>query len=139
MGTRSLTIVSTVDGTKFLNMYRQFDGYPSGHGAELFEFLDGMQIINGISDQRAGEAANGAGCLAAQMVGHFKKQIGGVYIYPVDAIDCGQDYTYHVTVTEKSWGSEATPGIAIKVESYSATPFEGNVEDFGKFCKQDGE
>jgi hypothetical protein len=135
MGTRSLTIVATADGKKFVNMYRQFDGYPSGHGAALHQFLSGMEIINGISDQKAGEAANGAGCLAAQMIAHFKTQIGGIYIYPIDASDVGQDFIYHVTVTEKNWGSEATPGIAIKVDSYGETPFDGSVEDFGKFCE----
>ena len=39
MGTRSLTFV--YEGEKpIVNMYRQFDGYPSGHGAELAEFLN---------------------------------------------------------------------------------------------------
>ena len=28
-------------------MYRQFDGYPSGHGVELAQFLAGMVIVNG--------------------------------------------------------------------------------------------
>ena len=38
MGTRSLTFV--YEGDKpFVNMYRQFDGYPSGHGQEL-ELID---------------------------------------------------------------------------------------------------
>ena len=38
MGTRSLTFVYE-DKTPILNMYRQFDGYPSGHGQELADFL----------------------------------------------------------------------------------------------------
>ena len=37
MGTRSLTFVYDENNTPVLNMYRQFDGYPSGHGAELAE------------------------------------------------------------------------------------------------------
>ncbi|MGN6661600.1 MAG: hypothetical protein ACTHKN_21655 [Achromobacter mucicolens] len=137
MGTRSITIVSTSTGKQLVNMYRQFDGYPSGHGLELFKFLNGMQIINGISGQRAGEAANGAGCLSAQMVARFKDGIGGVYLYPVDARDCGQDYEYHVTVTEKDWSSEAPGSVAVKAIGHGETLFDGNVEDFGKFCVRD--
>ena len=30
------------------NMYRQFDGYPTGHGAELAEFLNGGRLVNGL-------------------------------------------------------------------------------------------
>ncbi|NPT59057.1 hypothetical protein [Paraburkholderia elongata] len=137
MGTRSLTFVTTSDGEKLVNMYRQFDGYPSGHGAALFEFMKDMKIINGISGEKAGEAANGAGCLSAQMIAHFKDGIGGIYIYPVEAADVGQDYTYHVIVTNKAFGSDAEPGIAVKVDSYSGTLFEGNVKDFGEFCAKE--
>lgn len=138
MGTRSLTLVSTADGRTFLNMYRQSDGYPSCHGAALAKFLSGMEIINGISSQRAGEAANGAGCLAAQMVASFKTKIGLIYIYPADATGCDQDYTYHVTVTEKHWDNDAEPGIAVKVVSFKGeTLFEGDVEAFSKFCSEE--
>jgi hypothetical protein len=39
MGTRSLTFV--YDGDEpMINMYRQFDGYPSGHGSELADFFE---------------------------------------------------------------------------------------------------
>lgn len=72
MGTRSLTRINTATGDKILNLYRQMDGYPSGHGLELFEFLDGFEIVNGFTDQEGPKAANGAGCLAAQLVTHFK-------------------------------------------------------------------
>ena len=39
MGTRSLTFVYDEDGRKIINMYRQYDGYPSGHGKDLAESL----------------------------------------------------------------------------------------------------
>jgi len=77
MGTRSLTYVYDV-GEPILCMYRQFDGYPSGHGAELADFLLPIDLINGfeIADQGR-KAANGMGCLAAQLVVHFKSDAGG--------------------------------------------------------------
>jgi hypothetical protein len=97
MGTRSLTYVYD-DGEPILCMYRQFDGYPSGHGAELADFLLPIDLINGfeIADQGR-KAANGMGCLAAQLVAHFKKGIGGIYLYATrQNHDCWQEYEYHV-------------------------------------------
>jgi hypothetical protein len=101
MGTRSLTFVysESVEGKRaepIINMYRQFDGYPSGHGAELSEFLSGGKIVNGLRLGREGKFFNGMGDLAAQLVANFKKESGGFYLYPVTAKDCGQDYEYHI-------------------------------------------
>ncbi len=51
MGTRALTFV--YDGDKpIVNLYRQYDGYPTGHGAELAQFLDGFKIVNGIGAEK---------------------------------------------------------------------------------------
>ena len=62
MGTRSLTFVYDEQGNKIINLYRQFDGYPTGHGQELAEFLNNQKMYNG------------AGDLAALLVAHFKKE-----------------------------------------------------------------
>lgn len=97
MGTRSLTYV--YDGeTPIMCMYRQFDGYPEGHGQELANFLNELTIGNGIPEY--GDLftfANGMGDLAAQMLVWFKKTPGGFYIHPIDFNqDCWQEYEYHV-------------------------------------------
>lgn len=102
MGTRSLTVVvdKSWDSSKELVvMYRQCDGYPSGHGKELKEFLSGMKIVNGInSTLRGTKFANGMGCLAAQMLAHFKKdREGGFYVHAAGSRDCGEEYTYIVS------------------------------------------
>jgi hypothetical protein len=97
MGTRSLTKVYD-EGEIVLVMYRQMDGYPSGHGAELARFLDGLTIVNGIGINTPAKAANGMGCLAAQIVAHFKDGIGGIYLMPADAGD--EEYVYEVRVSE---------------------------------------
>jgi hypothetical protein len=94
MGTRSLTFVYD-DKEPMINMYRQFDGYPSGHGSNLAEFLNSFDaIVNGISVGDNRKIANGMGCLAAQLIAHFKIDVGGFYMYPVTAKDCGQEYEY---------------------------------------------
>ena len=128
MGTRSLTFVYTdhYEGESpepIINMYRQFDGYPSGHGAELAEFLNSFNaIVNGIPFDEKRKVANGMGCLAAQMIAHFKKSVGGFYIHPVTDTDCWQDYEYHVYEDK------------VVVKNPSEVIFEGSWDNFRTFC-----
>jgi hypothetical protein len=50
MGTRSLTYIrETEKSAAFLCIYRQFDGYPSGMGKDLYNILKGYTIVNGFS------------------------------------------------------------------------------------------
>lgn len=81
MGTRSITCVLDEDGNKIIEMYKQLDGYPSGLGIELQEFLKDGVITNGISLGENRKTFNGMGCLAAQLVEHFKDGVGGVYLH----------------------------------------------------------
>ena len=123
MGTRSLTYVY-VEDTPIMCMYRQFDGYPSGHGVELAEFLTQIEMGNGISGSpELFSFANGMGCLAAQMIVNFKKSPGGFYIYPVELDQaCWQEYEYHVY--EKR----------VVVKNPTEVMFEGSYEEFMSFC-----
>ncbi len=107
MGTRSLTrVIETYRDEKknkqvkvqLVNMYRQYDGYPEGHGTELADFLKGGKVVNGLSYNDEGLVFNGGGCLAAQMIAHFKDGAGGIYIEPITAKNCGQEYEYEVIV-----------------------------------------
>ena len=123
MGTRSLTFVYE-DKTPILNMYRQFDGYPSGHGQELADFLLSGKMVNGIPVGEKQLFFNGMGCLAAQMIANFKKGAGGFYIYPVDSNDCWQEYEYHI------WED------TVRVTDTENILFEGSWEDFEAFCLQ---
>ena len=112
MGTRSLTYVeeswetAIADENKnnkvykttqnILCMYRQYDGYLDGHGRELAEFLQGFNIVNGLSIDVPERTANGVHCLAAQLIAYFKDGPGGIYIYHSDANDCGEEFTYTI-------------------------------------------
>lgn len=102
MGTRSLTNVRDSDEAILVTMYRQMDGYPTGHGAELADFLSPFTICNGFSPGAEGAIANGPGCLAAQIVEYFKSQspLGGIYLYPPGTTDCGEEYIYDVCVND---------------------------------------
>jgi len=120
MGTRSLTFVYDGD-VPVINIYRQYDGYPSGHGHELAQFLDSKTLVNGFGKQNSFEA-NGMGCLAAQLIVQLKHGVGGIYIYPVSSTDCFQDYEYHVYEDR------------VVVKDPTAVIFEGTWEEFSQFC-----
>lgn len=128
MGTRSLTFVfeSYKDGdVPILCLYRQYDGYPSGHGAELAEFLKGKRLVNGMSGDTS-MVFNGMGCLAASLVANFKTAAGQFYIHaPIEGRDDCQDYEYHVYADK------------IRVVSCYGDKeviFLGSWEDFSAFC-----
>ena len=112
MGTRSLTYVEESWETavadeennnevhketqNILCMYRQFDGHLNRHGLELAEYLQDFNIVNGFGHNTPERAANGMGCLAAQLIAHFKNSIGNIYMHHSDAKDCGEEYTYTI-------------------------------------------
>jgi hypothetical protein len=120
MGTRSLTFVYE-ENKPIMNMYRQFDGYISGHGQELADFLKSGTLVNGYSSTDQTQF-NGMGCLAAQLICNFKKSVGGFYIYPVDSTDCWQEYEYHVFEN------------TVKVSNPNEVIFDGTWDEFHSFC-----
>jgi hypothetical protein len=143
MGTRCLTTVYD-HGKPIVNLYRQYDGYPSGHGAELAEFLAQFAAItNGISGNESRKTANGMGCLAAQLVSHFKQTVGGFYIHSVEATDCGQDFEYHVyerdgeiCVQVKDRGCNM---FGLTLSDRNEVLFDGPVATFDEFCTTEDE
>jgi hypothetical protein len=152
MGTRSLTFV--YDGQEpIINMYRQYDGYPTGHGAEIAEFLAPFSLVNGLQLNETRKVANGMGCLAAQLVANFKDGAGGFYLYPTSAVDCGQDYEYHIfdnvlTFLDEDGIERKTTELRIAITNrgcnfFGLTQsdtneriFEGNLAEFTEFCKE---
>lgn len=121
MGTRSLTRVHAYDGetiARLVNIYRQFDGYPEGHGVDLAEFLQDRTVGNGIPGGQLENAkfSNGPHDLAAQLVCHLKTDnpVGGIYLYSPDARDCWEEYLYDIFVSYKdvfvrvyeTWGGD---------------------------------
>lgn len=90
MGTHSLIIMreQREDGTFVIYavLYQQYDGYPDGVGKDLLNFLNVMNIVNGFGRHDVGhKVANGSGDLFAQIIGLFKKEVGGAYLHaPTD-------------------------------------------------------
>jgi hypothetical protein len=110
-------------------MYRQSDGYPSGHGVDLAAFLTPITLINGIGLETA-NVANGMGCLAAQMIVHFKHGVGGIYMQVPDVVanaEGWQEYEYHVYPDH------------VEVCTNGAQPkilFTGSWQAFAKWCEK---
>lgn len=137
MGTRSTTTIYDGD-TPILSFYRQFDGYPSGHGQDLANFLIGKTVVNGIPGGVDGSTiVNGPGDLAVRLLTAIKNAHGGENdpggLYCVAHDQTGdEDYHYDVVVTPtEGWGANATEGgIVVKVKCFGTPIAEGSPAEF---------
>ena len=108
MSTRSLVRFATrEEGVSFsehpkrveIQVYKHYDGYPSGHPVDLANFLNRFRIVNGLTNNSV-KVANGLGCLAAQYVAEFKMEPGDIYVENPDKKHGDIDYITYV------WGVE---------------------------------
>ncbi len=115
MGTRSITRFHDDDGSVIITMYRQFDGYPEGHGKDLVEILKRYTECNGLSVHKT-PVFNGPGELPIVVLWELKKEQGSrpncaagsrkkakgfpngnFYLYPsTPDLEAGQEYEYDV-------------------------------------------
>lgn len=101
MGTHSYIIMRVKHGEKweiYCKLYQQYDGYPKGVGMDLLNFLVVKKLVNGFNNRDQNQA-NGAGCLFAQIISHFKHGVGGAYICNPNDDDL-EYYNYYVDVDE---------------------------------------
>ena len=144
MGTRSLTtFISTwkdektgkVKKDKIVTMYRQYDGYPSGHGKELAEFLVQGKLVNGIGSNEPQLVFNGMGCLAAQVVAKFKNGTGNIYLHRGGTTKCWEEWRYEVISNE----DDELIFKCIEVHGKAVTRFEGDAHGFLAFLEKEEE
>ena len=122
MATRSLVRFATrEEGVSFsehperveVQVYKHWDGYPSGHPTELARFLRHFKIVNGLPFGDDSRMANGLGCLAAQYVAAFKVEAGDMYIEHQDTKRFDIEYITYV------WGAD-NKGIWMSIfDTYS--------------------
>lgn len=107
MSTRSLTIVNeSTDlnpSEEIFIMYRQYDGYPNSHGADLIKFLKNCVMTNGIpvgkNDLKEKHFSNGFADLSAKLITYFKEDYhnaGHFYLYKAGTRDYGEEYIYTI-------------------------------------------
>lgn len=112
MGTRSLTFTYGSNGEKLLCMYRQYDGYPEGHGKELATILQTT-------------LSNGMECLSASIVAKLKTGAYNIYVYPTNTRNAEQDYEYHI---------HANYVEVVKTYPKRHSIFKGTDSEFLNFC-----
>lgn len=150
MGTRSRTEIFD-SGVCIASIYRQFDGYPSGQGADIAK-ITAKLMVNGISGDDM-TVFNGMGCFAAQLITVMKEgkaEAGGIYLKTPMTEDgeCGEEFVYRVH------GNSMKPeaGVRIEVSGGDITAFgdpndpasfrglfSGNASEFAAWIEKDGE
>jgi len=134
MGTRCLTVVKDFDGSKLFVLYKQYDGYLSGWGAALEDFLQGREVGNGIrSGDNHDKFSNGMQGLAVQLVSHFAStKPGGFYVYSTDTSYDIVSYVYEI-YPEHPLGTdhERTTPLCLKILDFKGqVVYEGPVSEF---------
>ena len=142
MGTRStyriieqLTHKGKIVNQEICLVYRQFDGYPTGHPMETAEWLASGKVVNGISSTEKNLVFNGAGCLAAQLIAKYKDGPGGTYIQSLKSRgNSWEDYLYDIIVKE----DKSIEYVCYENGSRKKELFRGTPQDFvEKFEKQE--
>lgn len=127
MGTRSTTKV--YDGDHMvLALYCQYDGYPSGVGQQLVEFIKSKPFVNGIYDDE--NVFNGIGCFSAQLVAHLKRKAGLWYITGNEMQN--EEFNYEIRLKyDENW--QVMPPLFI-CDGYGKR-FEGSPFEFETWYK----
>lgn len=155
MGTRALTVFKDAneegDKAEFAVLYRQFDGYPTGLGADILECFKGKVVVNGYN---ADNQINGAGDMAVQLIAFLKvkgskgydpktfedfpKPVntpGGLYLRAPGTRDCGEEFIYTITCPRppEDWAAKWEGKLLLTVEECygsGAVLYEGPLDDF---------
>lgn len=155
MGTRSLTVFKDAneegDDAEFAVLYRQFDGYPTGLGADILECFKGKVVVNGYNDDNQ---INGAGDMAVQLIAFLKQKEsrnydyktgeytpkpvntpGGLYLRAPGTRDCGEEFIYTLICPKAptDWTTKWEGKLLLTVEeTYRGGKllYEGPLDDF---------
>ncbi len=146
MSTRSITSIRSrwdnQDWETNTVVYRHSDGYLDGHGKWLYEFLNGLEVVNGIPGAMPSRYANGPGRLAGQLVAKLEKDGHGPDLHTED-VDMGQEFHYQIDVQYGLDGGTVTiyvfdgPMTAFGAGGEDCTNqvFKGSVAEYGAFLK----
>ena len=127
MGTRSITQIYDQDQL-MCTIYRQFDGYLSGHGKDIQDSLGSREFVNGIPFSTDGEQkyVNGMGCLAALLISHIKNNKAGNLYLKVPDPHTRESWIY--TLRGDSFQPEL--GVHLTVYAYAKVIYEGPLSAF---------
>lgn len=120
MGTRSLTkVYDQFDGNLICVMYCQYDGYPTGVGADIKTCLNGMNVVNGYNSDTPKPFVNRMGKLASYLIANS----GIDYELQSQSDNCDYiDFTYHLKFKDGK--------VYLEVESFENMEYSGFLDDF---------
>ena len=131
MGTRSTTQIK-LDETPLLTFYRQYDGYPSGHGLDILALLQ-RQSVNGFTNPNT--QYNGAENFAAMLIASViprnregKVQCGNIYVEPHEHFG-QQEYNYLIAFSSE----EAEPTVTVTGRGLDPKPL--SIAEFAELCE----
>ena len=126
----SVFFVGAIHHTIAPSIYKNLD-YDLEKNFEPITMVDGIGLTEAV-------IANGSGCLAAQLVAHFKDGPGGIYLEPTTAVDCGQDYEYHIATHGEGVGLTITCQRIEGLRPFRRKKiFDGGIEEFKAFCEKE--
>ena len=102
MSTRSTLTIKDLNGDVMASLYIHYDGYPEGWPTQAKKFLEGGELVNGITTQAEfGKVFNGFRDMAAQLIVHLKgNEVGNVYLA---APDNTEEYNYVLQETKSGY------------------------------------
>jgi len=152
MGTRSLVVFKDANREaatrEFAVLYRQFDGYPTGMGADILECFKGKIVVNGYRDDNQ---INGAGDMAVQLIAFLKQKEsrnydyktgeytskpvntpGGLYLHHPGDRDMCEEYVYTITCPRhpEDWTEQWQGSLLLHVVGHGKSLYEGPLDNF---------
>jgi hypothetical protein len=122
----SCIIVIREDEIPIVAIQAHAEGYPSGRGLELANFLTAAKLVL----KADGTTYNGAGCLAASLVKLLKQGVGGIYLTSPSHAQVGDcNYLYFVDIDELKITN-------VNVYEKDRLVFNGSPKLFKSFCKK---
>jgi hypothetical protein len=120
MGTRSTLHIQDDNNKTIASVYRQYDGYPTGMGQDIFDILNKGQVElrNGFAaNDKVPAQFNGIECLGAYLIGQLKgDSIGNVYLTTADD---RQEYDYFITSKNDT--------VHLRIQDYVGTTLFDNI------------
>lgn len=138
MSTRSITHIHEMDSLGsdkiVCSFFRHSDGYPSGHGSDLANWLCSKNLVNGIgSGFKKGWDFNRAGTMAVVLMYELQQETS-IEVIRTGGSDFGEDYVYHVNFKD---GEFLITCQGLVGEGFTATATKFNGEELEELMNED--
>jgi hypothetical protein len=112
-----------------VSIYRHCDGYPSGHGQDLYNFLKDGKLLNCSTE---GKTWNGMGNLAAKLVAQLVNEGVGLVVL---GSNYDADYEYTVSGSSSCGYGEHPLTVTVREQDEKKLMLKGSVSEFGEWLR----